>query len=410
MKQGPGFHRPNPGESGGLCMKTIVKRRPLGATGLTVSEVSLGAMNLRMLKDREEGVRLVNFALDQGINLIDTARAYKGVTQSGVEVQSEEIVGSVIRSRSDLDEPIVIVTKGHGYNPQDFEADLMLSHKTLGIEKRENGLFIGQTEIKLVVFMHGIKADRWEEIQETGAIQKALELKEQGWFHFLGFSSHYGDGETIRAALDTGAYQVVELPYNVYKRTLGEDGEPDLLRYAHDKGVGIVNMKAFNGNGMVATSKLIRDICSITYEDMLRFCLANPYISTVDAGARFPEEFLADTKVSTLPPLSDEQRKALTTEADQVSGLFDNICRECMHCLEKFQCPQGIPFPEILGLHSRYTIAKALSKDAAPYAGQYAQMGGPKADACVACGGCNAWCEYHLDIPAMMAQVRKDLA
>ena len=164
-------------------MQTIVKRRPLGATGLTVSEVSLGAMNLRMLKDREEGVRLVNFALDQGINLIDTARAYKGVTQSGVEVQSEEIVGSVIRSRSDLDEPIVIVTKGHGYNPQDFEADLMLSHKTLGIEKRENGLFIGQTEIKLVVFMHGIKADRWEEIQETGAIQKALELKEQGWFH-----------------------------------------------------------------------------------------------------------------------------------------------------------------------------------------------------------------------------------
>ena len=67
-------------------MKTIVKRRPLGATGLTVSEVSLGAMNLRMLKDREEGVRLVNFALDQGINLIDTARAYKGVTQSGARV------------------------------------------------------------------------------------------------------------------------------------------------------------------------------------------------------------------------------------------------------------------------------------------------------------------------------------
>lgn len=390
-------------------MKTIVKRRPLGATGLTVSEVSLGAMNLRMLKDREEGVRLVNFALDQGINLIDTARAYKGVTQSGVEVQSEEIVGSVIRSRSDLDEPIVIVTKGHGYNPQDFEADLMLSHKTLGIEKRENGLFIGQTEIKLVVFMHGIKADRWEEIQETGAIQKALELKEQGWFHFLGFSSHYGDGETIRAALDTGAYQVVELPYNVYKRTLGEDGEPDLLRYAHDKGVGIVNMKAFNGNGMVATSKLIRDICSITYEDMLRFCLANPYISTVDAGARFPEEFLADTKVSTLPPLSDEQRKALTTEADQVSGLFDNICRECMHCLEKFECPQGIDFPSILGNHSRFKIAETLGKDSAPYIKNYREMQGLRADSCVGCGGCVEWCEYHLDIPAMMIRAREDL-
>lgn len=390
-------------------MKTIVKRRPLGATGLTVSEVSLGAMNLRMLQNRDEGVRLVNYALDQGINLIDTARAYKGTTQSGEDIQSEEIVGSVIRSRTDLDEPIVIVTKGHGYNPEDFEADLMLSHKTLGIEKRENGLFIGQTEIKLVVFMHGIKEDRWGEIQSTGAIDRARELKNQGWFHFLGFSSHYGDGPTIRAALDTGAYQVIELPYNVYNRTLGEDGPFDFLQYAHDKGIGIVNMKAFNGNGMVATSKLIEDLCSITYEDMLKFCLSNPYISTVDAGARFPEEFLADTKVSLLPHLTVEERQALKEEADKISGLFNNICRECMHCLEKFQCPQGIPFPEILGLHSRYTIAKTLGKDSAPYAGRYAQMTGPKADACVGCGGCNAWCEYHLDIPAMMEQVRSDM-
>lgn len=389
-------------------MKTIVARRPFGNTGLMVSEVSLGAMNLRMLQDREEGVKLVNFALDQGINLIDTARAYKGVTGSGVEVQSEEIVGSVIRSRTDIDEPLVIVTKGHGYNPDDFEKDLMLSHKTLGITKTEDGLKIGQTQIKLVVFMHGIKDDRWEEIKATGAIQRALELKEQGWFHYLGFSSHYGDGPVIKEALDTGAYQVMELPYNVYNRSIGEDGEMDYLQYAHDKGVGIVNMKAFNGNGMVATSKLIGDICNITYEDMLRFCLSNPNISTVDAGARFPEEFLADTKVSTLPPLTKEERDGLKKEADQISGLFNSICRECLHCLEKFECPQEIPFPTILGIHSRYTIANALGKDAAPYAKQYQELDGLKADACVGCGSCNAWCEYHLDIPAMMAKARDD--
>lgn len=53
-----------------------VKRRPFGNMGLDVSEVSLGAMNLRMLNTIEEAEEMVNYTLDQGINLIDTARVY----------------------------------------------------------------------------------------------------------------------------------------------------------------------------------------------------------------------------------------------------------------------------------------------------------------------------------------------
>jgi hypothetical protein len=51
---------------------------------------------------------------------------------------------------------------------------------------------------------------------------------------------------------------VIELPYNVFNRSIGEDASLDLLKYAHDRGVAIVNMKAFNGNGMVPTAKIIR--------------------------------------------------------------------------------------------------------------------------------------------------------
>lgn len=390
-------------------MKTVVKRRPFGNTGLSVSEVGLGAMNLRMLNTWEEGVALVNHVLDQGINLIDTARAYKGVNGSGVEVQSEDMVGAAIEGRTDIDEPIVIVTKGHGYTPEAFDEDLELSHKTLRIKKTDKGLFIGQTEIKLVVFYHGIKEDRWATIKESGVIEHAKKRQAEGLFTYLGFSSHYGDGKEIKEALDTGAFQVMELPYNIYNRSIGEDGAIDLLKYAHDMGVAIVNMKAFNGNSMVDTSKLIKDICTITYSDMLRFCLSNPNITTVDAGARYPHEFDADIEASLLPVLTEEERTALKAEADKVSVHFKDICRECMHCLEKFECPQGINFPAILGTHSRYTIANALGKDASAYVESYNKMEGLKADACVGCGGCSEWCEYHLDIPAMMQKAHKDL-
>jgi len=390
-------------------MKSLVKRRPFGKTGLNVSEVSLGAMNLRQLNTIDEGLEILNYVIDQGINLIDTARAYNGVNKSGQEVQSEALVGQVIASRTDIDEPMVIVTKGHGYTPEAFDEGLETSLKTLGVKQTENGLFIGSTEIKLVYFFHGIKEDRWQSIKESGAIEHALKRQKEGKFTYLGFSSHYGDKKEIKEALDTGVFQVVELPYNVYNRALGEDGEIDLIKYAHDMGVAIVNMKAFNGTSMMATSKIIKGLCSITYRDMLRFCLSNPNISTIDVGARYPHEFDEDIETDLLPLLTAEERQALKDEADKVSVHFKDICRECMHCLEKFECPQGINFPAILGNHSRYTIAKALGQDASAYVENYNKMEGLKADACVGCGGCSEWCEYHLDIPAMMVKAHEDL-
>ena len=142
-------------------MKTTVNRRRFGNTGLYVSEVGLGAMNLRMLPTVKDAEALVNYVLDQSINLIDTARGYKGVNGEGVTVESEAIVGRVIASRTDIDEPIVIVTKGHGYTPEDFDTDLETSLRTLGVKKTEKGLFIGSTEIKLVYFYHGIMRERW---------------------------------------------------------------------------------------------------------------------------------------------------------------------------------------------------------------------------------------------------------
>ncbi len=391
-------------------MKFTVKRRPLGKTGLMVSEVSFGAMNIRKLKTSDQAIEMLDFVLDQGINLIDTARAYTGVNGSGETIVSEEFVGRAIAARDDIDEPIVIITKGHAYTPEAFDADFNASVKALGIRKTEKGLFIGSTEIKLVYFFHGIKEDRWAQTKSSGAIDHALKRQAAGDFNFLGFSSHYGDGKEIKEALDTGVFQVIELPYNIFNRSIGEDGNFDFIKYAHDMGVGVVNMKAFNGNGMVPTLKIIGDTCSITYPQMLRFCLSNPYISTVDVGAKYPGEFKTDMNASLLASMSGDEREALKTEADKVSAMLNDICRECMHCLEKFQCPQGINFPDILGIHARYSISRQLGKDTEAFSKQYKAVSGPLADACISCGECSTWCEYHLDIPPMMECAHKDLS
>ncbi len=77
--------------------------RPLGRTGIQVSELCLGAMMFGQWgnADHEDSIRIIHAALDAGINFIDTADVYS----SG---ESEEIVAKAIAGRRD---DLVIATK-----------------------------------------------------------------------------------------------------------------------------------------------------------------------------------------------------------------------------------------------------------------------------------------------------------
>jgi aryl-alcohol dehydrogenase-like predicted oxidoreductase len=80
-----------------------MKRRILGATGMSVSEFALGAMMFGRMgnPDHDDSVRIIHRAIDAGINFIDTADVYSGG-------ESEEIVGRAIKGRRD---DLVVATK-----------------------------------------------------------------------------------------------------------------------------------------------------------------------------------------------------------------------------------------------------------------------------------------------------------
>lgn len=81
------------------------KLRPLGSTGLKVSEIGCGCSSLGGVLDREgeaEGLRTLQIAMDRGINFFDTADAYS-------MGRSEELLGQAVIGRRDR---VVIATKG----------------------------------------------------------------------------------------------------------------------------------------------------------------------------------------------------------------------------------------------------------------------------------------------------------
>src|SRR5579875_2993321 len=84
--------------------------RTLGRTGVEVSPLCLGAMMFGAWgnEDHEECHRIIQRALDEGINFIDTADVYS-------QGESEEIVGDVLSSGGPaLCESVVLATKFHG--------------------------------------------------------------------------------------------------------------------------------------------------------------------------------------------------------------------------------------------------------------------------------------------------------
>ena len=83
-----------------------MKYRQLGTTDLKVSSIGLGCVTFGREIDEASSLRVMDHALEHGINLLDTAEAYAAGT-------SEEVVGNWLQSRGTR-EQVVLATKVAG--------------------------------------------------------------------------------------------------------------------------------------------------------------------------------------------------------------------------------------------------------------------------------------------------------
>src|SRR3954449_10368463 len=88
-----------------------MQHRLLGRTGVSVSQMCLGAMMFGAWgnPDHDESIRIIHRALDAGVTFIDTADVY-------AQGESEEIVGKALKGRRD---DIILATKFHGAMGED---------------------------------------------------------------------------------------------------------------------------------------------------------------------------------------------------------------------------------------------------------------------------------------------------
>jgi aryl-alcohol dehydrogenase-like predicted oxidoreductase len=81
--------------------------RPLGRTGLKVSQICLGTMTWGQQNTEAEGHAQMDYALDHGINFFDTAELYSIPPRAETQGSTERIIGSWLKDRGARDKVIL---------------------------------------------------------------------------------------------------------------------------------------------------------------------------------------------------------------------------------------------------------------------------------------------------------------
>jgi aryl-alcohol dehydrogenase-like predicted oxidoreductase len=287
---------------------TEIPRRTLGRTGLEVSTLGYGAMELRGAPtgpdlSADDAATLLNELLDVGVNFIDTSIDYG---------RSEDVIGDLIADRRD---EYVLASKC-GCVPGAPQG----SDHVHTAENIRNGVEASLRRMKtdhldLVQFHRSLHAD---EFDAEGALSELLALQSEGKVRFLGVSAVL---PTLDEQIEMGVFDAFQIPYSALQR----DHE-DVITRASDAGMGIVIRGGvargvpddWEGriNYMVPTEVMrawwddanldeLLDGTSRT-EFLLRFTLSHPDLDTTIVGTANIDHLRANVDAAVKGPLPDD--------------------------------------------------------------------------------------------------------
>lgn len=206
-----------------------MKQRILGNTGIKISEIAFGGVEIGMpyglgvhgkkdMLSKSESISLLHDAIDGGINIFDTARMYGA---------SEEIMGEAFKNKR---EQVVIATKCNHLKGTNGElpSETIIRNKIR--ESLAESLNALQTDFVDVFMLHRVN----KEILKNEAIKETfLKLKEQGAIRATGVSTY--TLEESKLAIDSGVWDVIQIPFNLMDQSQGE-----IFKLAQNKGVGLI--------------------------------------------------------------------------------------------------------------------------------------------------------------------------
>jgi len=362
-----------------------------GQTGLKVSRFGLGCM--RFPRDRSEAIEMVRYAIDNGVNYLDTAYVYEG---------SEEILGEALRDG--YRERVCLVTKAplwsvKGY--EDFERELDVSLARLGTD------YLDVYQLHNLYDANLAKARRFD---GPGFLD---EMIAKGKIRFKGFSMH-NSYEAFCELVDDYRWDMAQIQLNILdvKMQVGQQG----LRYGAEKGLAMVIMEPLRGGTLL--SNVPPEVLELVaahpeqrplVEWCFRWLYNQPEATVILSGTSNLEQLKENLRIfeaaeSNCLGNADVRFFSRLRQAYQKTHAIG--CTGCRYCLP---CEHGVLIPDCFAVYNNFMISGGRGMSDKVFYSNSLVTQGFGADQCVDCGECVERCPQKLPIPELLDQLHEVL-
>ncbi len=260
----------------------------LGKTGVRIPRIAvgLGSRFCNMEKD-EEAIKILNYALDNGLYYWDTACDYEN---KKLGFTSEGRIGEVLKTRR---KEVFICTKVDSRDPDEAKRQIERSLKRL------------QTDHLDILKIHDVKsAEDVAKVSEKGnLIDIAHQMKEQGVARYIGFSGH-ANADALKSMAERGDFDTMLMAMNHYNQSKNPQPRQALvLPAAKAKGLGVMIMKTVRPRETIKTldpKELVRYALSLSGPDGI--VLGMDSVAVMDANLEILRNF---------KPLDEQRMKEL---------------------------------------------------------------------------------------------------
>ncbi len=377
----------------------MMRFRNFGRLDWKPSALGFGAMRLPTIDgdpghiDEREATRMIRYAIDRGVNYVDTAYPYHQGT-------SEPFLGRALQD---------------GYREQIRLATKLPCWRVEGAEDFDRYLDeqLERLQTAYIDFylLHSLNAGSWPKVRDLGVLRWAEKAIADGRSHHLGFSFH-DKHEVFKEIVDASdlwlfcqiQYNFMDIDYQA-----GTEG----LEYAAEKGLAVVIMEPLRGG--LLTNKIpppveeLWDSAPIqrTPADWaLQWVWNHPEVSVVLSGMSTMEQVkqnIASASHSGPGTLSQEDLALFDRVRDRYRALARIPCTGCQYCLP---CPNGVNIPRIFEI---YNDAKVYGDEQAARLSYSWVEEEQRADLCLECEECLEKCPQQIEIPTWLAKAHEVL-
>ena len=386
-------------------VKRVVKKN-----GDEIFPLGLGAMRLPTKNnsiDREKAREYILYALDNGINYIDTAYAYHGG-------KSESFLGEILS---------LLDSEGVKYRDK-----VKLSTKLPSWMVRSRGdmdAFLNEQLRKLQTdcidyyYLHNIDLSTVQRLKGLGVYEFLEKAREDGKIKNIGFSYH-GSPDEFNALIDDYPWDMVLVQYN-YADVNTQAGIRG-IRYAYENDVAVFIMEPLKGG--ILAGELPKDVDDLfkgvdsnksSVDWALSWILNQKEITCVLSGMGSLDEIKENMAIADrveVDSLSDDELNILNKAQNIFNSMMKINCTGCGYCLP---CPKGVNISDCFKIYNEKFLfnKKGIGPVSGAMMNYYMVVGGitnkqSSAGLCNHCGRCKRLCPQSLDIPNELDKVKSE--